>query len=64
MDNASNNDTFMSKLEEELKLRNIPFDKVGRRIRSVKRQDFELVVEANYGIGVSPTSLIWPARPF
>jgi len=64
MDNASNNDTFMSKLEEELKLRNIPFDKVSRRIRSVKRQDFKLVVEANYSIGVSPTLLIWPARQF
>ncbi|KIM34692.1 hypothetical protein M413DRAFT_75729, partial [Hebeloma cylindrosporum] len=38
MDNASNNDTFMSKLEEELKARNVPFDKVGRRIRSVTRQ--------------------------
>ena len=39
MDNASNNDTFMSKLDEELKARDIPFDKVGRRIRLVKQQD-------------------------
>ena len=54
----------MSKLEEELKLQNIPFDEVGRRIRSVKWQDFELVVWANYcSIDVSPTSLIWPVRP-
>lgn len=36
MDNASNNDTFMSKLEEMLEAQNIPFDKVDRRIRSAK----------------------------
>lgn len=35
MDNASNNDTFMSKLAEVLEARNIPFDKVDRRIRFV-----------------------------
>ena len=33
LDNASNNDTFMLKLEEELKRRGIPFDRVKNRIR-------------------------------
>ena len=41
-DNASNNDTFMSKLDEELKACNISFDKVGHRIRLVKQQDFHV----------------------
>ena len=39
IDNASNNDTFMLKLDEELKACNIPFDKVGHRIRFMKQQD-------------------------
>lgn len=33
LDNASNNDTFMSKLEEELRKRGIPFDHIENRIR-------------------------------
>jgi len=35
LDNASNNDTFMAKLEEELCRRNISFDSVYRRIQCV-----------------------------
>ncbi|KAF8868234.1 hypothetical protein CPB84DRAFT_1697018, partial [Gymnopilus junonius] len=33
VDNASNNDTFMATLEDELRLRNIPFNRVNNRIR-------------------------------
>ena len=33
MDNASNNDTFMSELKELLRADNIPFDEDGNRIR-------------------------------
>lgn len=33
MDNASNNDTFMARLEVLLTTRGIPFDRVKRRVR-------------------------------
>jgi hypothetical protein len=33
LDNASNNDTMMEEVADELKALNIPFDMVGNRIR-------------------------------
>ena len=35
LDNASNNDTMMEEVADELKVLNIPFDIVGNRIRCV-----------------------------
>lgn len=35
VDNASNNDTFLEALEEELEMRDIPFNRVERHIWSV-----------------------------
>jgi len=35
LDNASNNDTFMSSLERELNARGIPFERDGNRIRYI-----------------------------
>jgi hypothetical protein len=35
LDNASNNDTMMEEVADELKVLNIPFDIVGNQIRCV-----------------------------
>lgn len=38
LDNASNNNTMMEEVTDELRVLNIPFDIVGNRIRCVLQQ--------------------------